>query len=97
MNKLTKNEVLVKLKELDKGWYVVEESIVQEFNFKNFIEAFSFMTSIAFEAENKNHHPLWENVYNNVKISLSTHDSGGLTEKDFALAKKIDVIYKRFK
>lgn len=96
MDKLTDAQVNEKLNELDNTWIIHNESLFIEFKFKNFMEAFSFMTSIAFEAEAANHHPLWENVYNIVKISLNTHDSGGITAKDFALAEKIDVIYNRF-
>ena len=61
--------------------------------FDDFVRAFGFMTSVAIVAEKANHHPNWENVYNRVKIALSTHDSGGLTQKDFDLAAKIDEVY----
>ena len=94
MDKLTKNEIILNLKNLGEGWVLMNDSITREFIFKDFIEAFSFMTSVALEAEKANHHPNWENVYNKVKISLNTHDSGGLTEKDFSLATIVDNIYK---
>ena len=96
MNKLTNAEVNEKLNNLNNKWISQNEALFREFRFKNFIGAFSFMTAVAFEAENENHHPLWENVYNIVKISLNTHDSGGITDKDFALAKIINNIYNRY-
>jgi 4a-hydroxytetrahydrobiopterin dehydratase len=97
MNKLNGEEILEKLKALSSGWIVEDNFIHQEFIFKNFIDAFSFMTSVALEAEKANHHPDWGNVYNKVKISLSTHEADGLTQKDFDLAARIDKIYKKNK
>lgn len=67
----------------------------REFRFDTFVEAFGFMTRVAFAAERRNHHPDWSNVYNRVTIRLSTHDAGGVTEKDFELAAEIDRIYGR--
>jgi 4a-hydroxytetrahydrobiopterin dehydratase len=64
----------------------------RSFKFKNFKEAFSFMTRVAFEAEDMDHHPDWTNSYNEVKIELITHAAGKITEKDFELAKRIDKI-----
>ncbi len=72
------------------------DQLVREFAFKDFVTAFSFMTSIALLAEQINHHPDWSNVYNKVTIKLSTHDVGGLSERDFELAKLIDNIYLNF-
>ncbi len=65
------------------------KSISQDFTFKTFAEAFSFMTHVALLAEKADHHPDWSNSYNKVSISLSTHSAGGLTEKDLNLAKAI--------
>jgi 4a-hydroxytetrahydrobiopterin dehydratase len=65
--------------------------------FKDFVDAFSFMTSAAILSEKLNHHPNWENVYNKVTITLSTHDAGGLTDLDFKLAKAIDVVLAKYK
>jgi 4a-hydroxytetrahydrobiopterin dehydratase len=59
---------------------------------KNFVEAFGFMTQVALIAEKMNHHPEWHNVYRTVEIHLTTHDVGGLSELDFALAQQIDRI-----
>ena len=67
----------------------------KQFKFKDFSEAFSFMTRIAFLAEKMNHHPDWSNVYNTVSIRLNTHDAGGVvTEKDRKLALAIDALIK---
>ena len=60
------------------------------FEFANFVEAFGFMTRTALIAENLNHHPEWFNVYKTVKVTLSTHDAGGLTMLDVQLAKRMD-------
>ncbi len=65
-------------------------AILRTLKFKTFNEAFGFMTQVALTAEKMNHHPEWSNVYNRVSIRLTTHDTGGLTEKDFALAREID-------
>jgi len=72
-------------------WKEEDNKLIREFTFDNFMEAFSFMTRVALLAEKMNHHPSWSNVYNKVKIELSTHDAGDVvTEKDRALAKEID-------
>ncbi len=76
------------------GWVYDEaaDAISHVFKFKNFSEAFGFMTRVAIAAEKLGHHPDWSNAYNKVTIVLSTHDAGGLTDKDVALAKAIDAI-----
>lgn len=72
-------------------WKEEDNKLYKEFKFKNFSEAFAFMTRVAFEAEKMDHHPAWTNVYNKVEIWLSTHDSGNtVTEKDRKLARAID-------
>jgi len=72
-------------------WREEKNTLYRKFKFKNFSEAFAFMTRVALEAEKMDHHPLWTNVYNTVEIWLSTHDAGDIvTEKDKKLAKKID-------
>jgi 4a-hydroxytetrahydrobiopterin dehydratase len=74
-------------------WKKKGKALYRKFEFKNFSEAFAFMTRIALEAEKMNHHPLWKNVYNTLEIWLSTHDAGDIvTEKDHKLAKKIDAL-----
>lgn len=75
-------------------WENKNNQLVRTFEFKNFKTAFAFMTQVAFEAENMNHHPEWTNVYNKVTIRLSTHDAGNVvTEKDRGLSKRIDEIF----
>ncbi len=72
-------------------WTEQENKLVREFRFKNFSEAFAFMTRVAFLAEKMDHHPEWTNVYNTVSIRLSTHDAGDvITDKDRKLAAAID-------
>jgi 4a-hydroxytetrahydrobiopterin dehydratase len=74
-------------------WKEEKDQLHQKFTFKNFSEAFAFMTRVALEAEKMDHHPLWTNVYNTVEIWLSTHDAGDIvTDKDKKLAKKIDAL-----
>ena len=72
-------------------WEVKEnKSITRKFHFKDFIQAFSFMTKVAILAETMCHHPEWSNVYADVEIILTTHDLGGISNLDFKLAKAID-------
>ena len=72
-------------------WQEQNNSLYRKFEFKDFSEAFSFMTRVALAAEKMDHHPRWTNVYNNVEIWLNTHDAGDtVTDKDRKLAKKID-------
>lgn len=92
MKKLTKKEIVAKLNEIGKDWIIEENYLCKKVEFENFIQAFSFMTTIAFFAEKINHHPNWYNVYNKITIKLSTHDCDGITKKDFELAKYIDKI-----
>jgi 4a-hydroxytetrahydrobiopterin dehydratase len=73
-------------------WRLAEgrDAIVRSFRFRDFSEAWGFMTRIALLAEAQDHHPEWSNVWNRVEILLSTHDAGGLSERDVRLAKAID-------
>jgi len=91
MKPFTELQILSGLKELD-GWEYEDNAIHTSLEFDDFKDAFSVMTRIAFEAEKMNHHPDWSNVYNTLQITLSTHDAGGLTAKDFELAKIIDAL-----
>ena len=95
MKPLTKEEMNSYLAINLKSWTFTETAITREFKFRNFVDAFSFMTGIALEAEKMDHHPDWKNVYDKVTISLNTHSVKGITQLDFDLAKKIDAIYKR--
>ena len=74
------------------GWKVVNGKLNKSFEFKDFIEAFSFMTRVAMHAEKMNHHPEWFNVYNKVNIDLVTHDLNGITNYDMKLANAINKI-----
>ncbi len=72
-------------------WQESNNKLYRQFKFKDFSEAFAFMTRVAIEAEKMNHHPEWKNTWNTVEIWLSTHDAGDIvTEKDYSLSKKID-------
>ena len=74
-------------------WKETDNKLYRKFEFKDFSEAFAFMTRVAIEAEKMDHHPLWTNVLNKVEIWLSTHDAGDVvTEKDRKLAQKIDAL-----
>jgi 4a-hydroxytetrahydrobiopterin dehydratase len=96
MTNLSKQEIQDRMKEIDVLWVVEGKFIHREIIFKNFVEAFSFMTAVAIIAEKSDHHPNWKNVYNKVTIDLSTHDADGITKKDFQLAKGIDQIVKNY-
>lgn len=72
------------------GWALVDGKLHREFKFADFIEAFGFMSRVALAAERMDHHPEWFNVYNRVVVDLRTHDCDGISDRDFALAGKID-------
>lgn len=72
------------------------DAITREFNFADFAQAFAFMTQIAIQAEKRNHHPEWFNVYNRVHITLTTHDVDGLSQRDIDLARCADAAYSAF-
>ncbi len=76
-------------------WEIKSNFIEREFNFSNFIEAFSFMTQIALICEKYNHHPNWDNVYSKVIIKLTTHDLGGISNLDQTIASEINSIYDK--
>ena len=76
-------------------WQEENNKLTRKFEFKNFSEAFAFMTRVAMEAEKMDHHPTWTNTWNKVDISLSTHSAGNkVTQKDHQLAKAIDALMK---
>lgn len=89
IEKLTEAEIQRQLEKLDE-WELKNEKLYRELVFKNFIEAFGFMSKVAILAEKANHHPEWFNVYKTVRIELTTHEAGGISERDFALAKEIN-------
>jgi 4a-hydroxytetrahydrobiopterin dehydratase len=70
----------------------VRDGLTRTFSFTDFVEAFGFMTRVAILAEKADHHPEWSNVYNRVEILLTTHDAGGLSQRDIDLAKAIDAL-----
>jgi 4a-hydroxytetrahydrobiopterin dehydratase len=74
------------------GWTEAKgrDAIFKSFQFKNFNQAFGFMSRVALAAEKMDHHPEWSNVYGRVDVTLTSHDAGGVTEQDFALARKIE-------
>ena len=93
-NKLTqieRNDELLSL--LNNDWKIDDnrDAISKKFKFKSFIQAFSWMTSVAIIAEKMDHHPEWANVYSTVEVTLTTHSAGGLTKLDLALAGKMDL------
>lgn len=71
------------------GWELRDGALVREFKFKDFAQAFAFMTAVAGIAEQMNHHPDWSNSYNRVTIRLTSHEAGGVTDKDRELAVRI--------
>ncbi|WP_136481021.1 4a-hydroxytetrahydrobiopterin dehydratase [Cognatitamlana onchidii] len=91
MEKLSEQDIEKKLLRFP-DWEYFNDSLNAEFEFENFKDCFSAMSRIAFECEALNHHPSWQNVYNVLTISLSTHDAGGVTNKDFKLAEAIELI-----
>lgn len=95
MKKLSEQEIHNSMPEIDTAWSVKGKFLHQEFLFKDFVEAFSFMTAVALVAEKSAHHPNWKNAYNKVTIDLSTHDVDGISAKDFELAKAIDKLFKK--
>jgi 4a-hydroxytetrahydrobiopterin dehydratase len=92
------NDFSKKFEEID-GWEKTSDgrdAFVKIFKFSDFKQAFSFMTCVALKAEQNNHHPEWENVYNKVKITLTTHDVGGISQLDYDLAIFADACSKNF-
>ena len=83
--RLADHEIQARLGSLP-GWVIKNDKLHREFVFRDFIEAFRFMSGVALVAERMDHHPEWTNVYNRVAIDLTTHDAGGLTVLDFELA-----------
>ena len=85
ITKLDTDEVTRRLAQLP-GWTLDAGKLHREYRFADFVEAFGAMASIALVAERMNHHPEWFNVWNTVRVDLTTHDAGGITAKDFELA-----------
>ena len=89
---LSDTEIMLQLS----GWSIVQgrSAITKSFKFKNFVQAFGFMTEVALIAEKMDHHPEWFNVYARVDVTLTTHSAGGVTMLDIELAKAMDQITK---
>lgn len=92
--KLTSNELNTRLAGLAE-WSLVGGKLHREYRFVDFAQAIGFMTMAALKIEVLDHHPEWTNVYNRVSVDLSTHDAGGITMKDFALAEILDQVAQR--
>ena len=95
MKKLNEKEIQEKMKVINPAWMLKDEFLHRELLFKDFVEAFSFMTAVALVAEKSGHHPNWKNEYNKVTVDLNTHDADGITTKDFDLAKAIDKLFNK--
>ncbi|CUB04535.1 4a-hydroxytetrahydrobiopterin dehydratase [Marinomonas fungiae] len=93
--KLTSPDIESALEQLNSNaashWVIEDSKLTKTFEFRNFQQAFGFMTMCALYAEKKDHHPEWSNVYNKVSVQLITHYVAGLSDKDFDLAKQMDV------
>jgi 4a-hydroxytetrahydrobiopterin dehydratase len=93
IEQLDEDERAAALDELDEWDYdEARDAITRSFMFADFVEAFGFMTRVALLAEKADHHPEWSNIYNRVDILLTTHDAGGLSARDVALAEAIDAL-----
>ncbi len=90
------NEEVDAFLEANNSWQLTNSKLQKQFEFKNFIQAFGFMTQVAIIAEKSDHHPEWFNVYKTVKVDLTTHEANGITERDFALAISMDKVASRF-
>lgn len=99
MKKATQSQSIESFLAKNKGWQRAKgrKAIHKSFLFDDFSAAFGFMTRVAIKAEQMNHHPEWFNVYNRIDVTLTTHDAGGVTEKDIALATFMDKIAPRAK
>ncbi|MGI0010352.1 MAG: 4a-hydroxytetrahydrobiopterin dehydratase [Nitrosopumilaceae archaeon] len=86
MTRLSEEQIKKELASLS-GWSIVNGKLHKDFVFKDFIEAFGFMSTAALHIEKMNHHPEWFNVYNKIKVDLTTHDAGGITQNDINLAR----------
>ena len=93
IRKLNEVEIEARLPNLP-GWSIVDGKLHREFQFKDFVSAFAFMTGVALVAEAKNHHPEWFNVYNKVVLDLTTHDVQGISALDFELAEAANALAK---
>lgn len=97
MSRLDPRELATALASLPEWRHdAARSAIVRSFAFADFTQAFAFMTEVALAAEKRDHHPEWTNVYNRVEIALTTHDVGGISQRDVELAAHADAIFRRF-
>lgn len=92
--RISDTDIAGRVDQLD-GWTLDDGRLHRQFEFEDFVQAFGFMSSVALVAERMNHHPDWSNSYKTVEIYLSSHDVGGLSERDFELAARIDSLHGR--
>ena len=92
--KLTDEEIRLTLSQLA-GWHMVQGKLHREYVFRDFVEAWGFMSSAALVVQQMDHHPEWFNVYHTVRVDLVTHDAGGVTRRDVELARKLEAIAQR--
>ncbi len=91
--KLTDEQIKKELTSLT-GWSIMNGKLHKDFVFTDFIDAFGFMSRAAIHIEKMNHHPEWFNVYNKIKVDLTTHDAGGITQNDINLARTLNSLVK---
>jgi 4a-hydroxytetrahydrobiopterin dehydratase len=94
VRKLSDDEVREELERVP-GWNIVDGKLHRVFRFDDFVTAFGFMAQSALWAERMNHHPEWFNVYGLVRVDLTTHDAGGLSERDFKLARELSLLAEK--
>ena len=93
---LSNNNLIKKMNHLSKNWVLEDIYLKGSYTFNDFDNAFTFMKEVAVKCEEMNHHPKWTNVYNKIDIELYTHDSGGITEKDFELSSFMDATFQKY-
>lgn len=93
---LSNNDLIKKMNLLSKNWILEDIYLKGSYTFNDFDNAFTFMKEVAVKCEEMNHHPKWTNVYNKIDIELYTHDSGGITEKDFELSSFMDATFQKY-
>ena len=93
---LSNNDLIKKINLLSENWVLEDIYLKGSYTFNDFDNAFTFMKEVAVKCEEMNHHPKWTNVYNKIDIELYTHDSGGITEKDFELSSFMDTTFQKY-
>jgi 4a-hydroxytetrahydrobiopterin dehydratase len=94
MEKATEEEIQAFIEEMD-AWTLENGKLHREYVFKDFVQAFGFMAQVALVAESADHHPEWFNVYKRVVVDLTTHEAGGITKRDFSLAREMEELASR--